>query len=201
MNKFKIKDYRKYDIASLSIAIGLNFSMFVTEIILCWIINSISMMSDAVDSFGDALTYSVALYAVVKLQNKKEDRSVILGIVQVVIGCFILEEIIRQYAINEHDDVQPMFLLIISFFALAVNLLCAVLLYLGSKDKNVKASFWFSAIDCFANAYTIIAAIIIWNHSNPLPDLIGGIIFFLLVVWAAVEIFVKNYKYKKISKT
>jgi Co/Zn/Cd efflux system component len=99
------------------------------------------MMSDAVDSFGDALTYSVALYAVVKLQNKKEDRSVILGIVQVVIGCFILEEIIRQYAINEHDDVQPMFLLIISFFALAVNLLCAVLLYLGSKDKNVKASF------------------------------------------------------------
>jgi Co/Zn/Cd efflux system component len=118
------------------------------------------MMGDAIDSFGDALTYGIALYAIVKLSEKKEDQTMLLGIVQVVCACILLEEIIRQQFDN-NDQVEnlPIFLGT-SIVALSVNIVCAIMLGIGSQDKNVKAAFWFSSIDCFANIYTIVAALI-----------------------------------------
>jgi phosphatidylserine synthase len=34
------------------------------------------MIGDSLDSFGDAVTYSVALFAIYKLNGKKEDKTI-----------------------------------------------------------------------------------------------------------------------------
>jgi Co/Zn/Cd efflux system component len=80
--------------------------------------------------------------------------------------------------------------------SLVANISCSTLLFFSKRkeaDINVKAVFIFSAIDVYENTYTIVAAIIIYYTKSHIPDVIGGIIFFIAISSSSIILFRKHY--------
>jgi Co/Zn/Cd efflux system component len=155
------------------------------------------MIGDSLDSFGDAVTYSVALFAIYKLNGKKEDKTIWLGVIQICLASIILEEVIRRsFLDNDGENINFGVMIGMTCASLIGNITCSTVLYFSRKkdtDMNVKASFIFSAIDVYENAFTLIAAIVIYYTKSNIPDLIGGCIFFTVISTSSIILFRKHY--------
>ena len=57
-----------------------------------------------------------------------------------------------------------------------------------SKDAHIRASVIFSANDVIINIGVIIAALFVWWLESNIPDLIIGIVVFLVVIRGAIRI-------------
>jgi Co/Zn/Cd efflux system component len=75
--------------------------------------------------------------------------------------------------------------------------LCLIILEKNNdkKENHIRASIVFSSIDIWANIGSIISAtLILILKGNMIPDLVVSIIIFCLILWEAIEIFVKTKK-------
>jgi Co/Zn/Cd efflux system component len=64
----------------------------------------------------------------------------------------------------------------------------------------MKAAFIFSFMDIWMNLYTIVSCLIGWLvWDNEILDIIGGSLFFLIILFEAIKIFVERNKTKKVN--
>ena len=88
-------------------------------------------------------------------------------------------------------EIMPEFktMIVISLLALLANSICLWLLQrTKSKDAHIRASVIFSANDVIINIGVIIAALFVWWLESNIPDLIIGIVVFLVVIRGAIRI-------------
>jgi cobalt-zinc-cadmium efflux system protein len=139
---------KKKQFIALLISLIMNIVVFLAEVILGYLINSLNIIADGVDSFGDSISYSVAIYSFFSLNNKsKDDAGMIIAIVQVFSAAFIFEEILRGI-LTENSVAEYFYGFIITIVSLVVNVVSAFLLYKAShKELNMKAAFIFSFMD------------------------------------------------------
>ena len=170
----------------LWIVLAINFGFFIIEMTTGLISRSMGLVADSLDMLADALVYGMSLMVVGAAVAKKKRVALWSGILQMILALLGLSEVIRRFL-----EVMPEFqaMIGISLLALAANSVCLWLLQrTQSKDAHMKASIIFSANDVIINIGVIVAGLLVWWLGSNLPDLIVGIIIFLIVIRGAVRI-------------
>jgi len=138
---------------------------------------------------ADALVYGLALYAVGRAVTTQKRIARLSGYFQLALAVGGLLEVLRRFSSSE---AEPNFGLMmgISLLALLGNSACLYLLNRSrSQQAHMQASQIFTSNDVIANVGVIVAGVLVYLTNSALPDLIIGLIVFVLVGRGAFRIF------------
>ncbi|MDL2208429.1 cation transporter [Parabacteroides sp. OttesenSCG-928-O15] len=183
-----IKEENKQQRKVLWTVLAINFGFFGIEMTTGLISKSMGLVADSLDMLADALVYGMSLIVVGAAVARKKKVAFWSGILQIILAILGLAEVIRRFLGLE---VMPEFqtMISISLLALIANATSLWLLQrTQSKDAHMKASIIFSANDVIINIGVIVAGLLVWWLNNSLPDLVIGIIIFLIVIRGAMRI-------------
>ena len=167
----------------------INFTFFIIEMTTGLISKSMGLVADSLDMLADSFVYGISLFAVGGTLTRKKSIAKVAGYFQITLAIIGFVEILRRFFGNEKlPDFTTM--IIVSIFALIANGIC---LYLMQKSKSkeeahIKASMIFTSNDVIINLGVITAGVMVnWLDSGK-PDLIIGIIVFVMVIQGAFRI-------------
>lgn len=161
--------------------LGINFIFFILELTTGFISNSMGLVADSLDMLADSFVYGLALFAVGGSIILKKRIAKTAGIIQLILAILGLSEVIRRFiGFEETPDFLTMILM--SFLALIGNSVCLFILQKSkSQEAHMQASMIFTSNDVIVNFGVIIAGILVFLTGSIYPDLIVGIIVFLIV--------------------
>ncbi len=167
----------------------INFIFFLIEMTTGLISKSMGLVADSLDMLADSFVYGISLFAVGATLVRKKRIAKLAGYFQISLAIIGFIEVLRRFFGAENiPDFTTM--IVVSFFALIANGICLYLLQKSkSKDEvHIKASMIFTSNDVVINLGVITAGILVnWLNSNK-PDLIIGIIVFVIVIQGALRI-------------
>lgn len=172
----------------LWIVFTINFSFFILEMLAGWLSRSMGLIADSLDMLADALVYGLALFATIGPAIRKVHVAKFAGYFQGVLAIIGITEVIRRF-FGREDLPNFQTMIIVSALALIANAIC---LYLLKKSKtnevHMSASMIFTSNDIIINAGVILAGILVnWLNSG-YPDLIIGVVVFIIVIRGALRI-------------
>jgi Co/Zn/Cd efflux system component len=168
--------------------LAINFFFFILELTTGFISNSMGLVADSLDMFADSIVYGLALFVVGGTIARKKSIAKSAGYLQMILAILGFIEVIRRFA---GVETIPAFqiMIVISIFALIGNGLC---LYLLQKSKSeaahMQASMIFTSNDVIVNIGVMAAGGLVYLTNSKYPDLIIGIIVFLIVGKGAFKI-------------
>jgi Co/Zn/Cd efflux system component len=171
----------------LWIALAGNAAMFFVEIIGGVTANSASLLADAIDFFGDSLSFALSL-AVLSMALVWRARVALLkGVSMTLYGAGILALTVWNYL---HGVVpEPATMTIIGAVAFVVNLGVALLLYrYRTGDANMRSVWLCSRNDALSNLAIIAAAAGVFGTGTAWPDLIVAAFMATLGLTAGVSV-------------
>ena len=186
INKFEKDNNQKKLLWTVLI---INFIFFGVEMTTGLISKSMGLVADSLDMLADAFVYGISLYAVGGTILRKKKIAKIAGYFQIGLAAFGFMEVLRRFLGSEQMP-DFMIMIIISFFALIANGVCLYLLQ-QSKSKeeaHMKASSIFTSNDIVINLGVIGAAVLVKIFNSAIPDLIIGIVVFVIVIKGAIRI-------------
>lgn len=166
----------------LWIVLILNLSFFLVEFIGGFLSKSMGLLADSLDMLADAFVYGMSLMVVGKSRIKKKLVAKFSGYIQISLALLGLLELLRRFFLtNENPDYKTM--IILSILALITNGICLKLLSRGNnEEEHMKASLIFTSNDIIINAGVIVAGLMVLWLSSPFPDLIIGLLVFIIVL-------------------
>ena len=169
--------------------LAINFAFFVIEMTTGLISKSMGLVADSLDMLADSFVYGISLFAVGGTLIKKKRVAKLAGYFQIILAIIGFVEVMRRY-FGEEELPDFWTMIIVSIFALIANGIC---LYILQKSKSkeeahMKASMIFTSNDVIINLGVIIAGFLVNYFSSNKPDLIIGIIVFVLVIQGAIRI-------------
>ena len=166
----------------------INFAFFIVEITTGFISKSMGLVADSLDMLADALVYGLSLWAVGSTVQRKKKVAKLSGYFQLTLALIGLIEVIRRFfSFEAVPDFKTM--IIVSILALIANSVCLYLLQKSkSKEAHMKATMIFTSNDIIINSGVIVAGILVLLTQSKYPDLIIGVIVFLIVVRGAFRI-------------
>lgn len=187
------KDYRR----RLWLVIALNGGMFIVEMIAGQAAGSKALQADALDFFGDAVTYGISL-AVIGASLNRALAALAKGTSLFLMGVWVAATTLYQVFVLGVPQAAVMGS--IGFLALAVNL-ASVLLLVRYKDgdANVRSVWLCSRNDAIGNVAVMLAAAGVWGTASAWPDLIVAGLMAALFVSSSVQILsqaIKEYRHK-----
>ncbi|MEC9402759.1 MAG: cation transporter [Pseudomonadota bacterium] len=188
------KDYRR----RLWLVIALNGGMFIVEMIAGQAAGSKALQDDALDFFGDAVTYGISLAVIGASLKTRALAALAKGTSLFLMGVWVAATTLYQVFVLgvPHAAVMGS----IGFLALAVNL-ASVLLLVRYKDgdANVRSVWLCSRNDAIGNVAVMLAAAGVWGTASAWPDLIVAGLMAALFVSSSVQILsqaIKEYRHK-----
>lgn len=178
--------YRKI----LWVALIINLAMFVVEIVSGLNANSVSLLADAIDFFGDAMNYGISL-AVLSMSLMWRGRAALFkGFTMGAFGLFVLASAVWSYM---HGQVpEPYTMGAIGLLALIANVSVAIMLYAYREgDANMQSVWLCSRNDAIGNVAVMIAALGVFGSGSAWPDLLVAAIMASLGLSAAVQVIKK----------
>ena len=174
----------------------LNFGYFFVEFFVALNITSVSLFADSIDFLEDAFTNFLILIGLyLTLQNRIKLGYLLIGII------FIPSLFTLVFAINQF--INPIVtngysLSLYAFGALIINIFCAFLMAKFKQADNslLITAFYSARNDALANIAMIIAGVITLYTTSYYPDLIVGILIFLLNLDASKAIYEQMKKEK-----
>lgn len=166
----------------------INFVFFIIEVSTGIISDSMGLVADSLDMLADALVYGMSLMVVGANVFRKKRVAKLSGCLQILLALWGLIEVTKRFF---GFETPPDFLImiIISSIALVANSICLWLLQrTKSKEAHIQASVIFSANDVIVNLGVISAGFLVWWLNSGIPDLIVGIVVFLVVIRGAIRI-------------
>lgn len=182
----------------LWIALLLNATMFVVEILSGWQAGSVSLLADAVDFFGDAVSYGLSL-AVLSLAMVWRSRTALAkGVTMGAYGVFILVQAALSAAHGTVPEARTMG--VIGAVALAVNVFVAVLLYAyRSGDANMRSVWLCTRNDAIGNLAVLLAALGVFGTGTGLPDLLVAAVMGCLALLASRSVIAHAVRELRVS--
>jgi cation diffusion facilitator family transporter len=181
----EIEALRSRQSSTLKIVLGINAVMFVLELTAGLLGNSISLVADSLDMFGDALVYGFSLYVVARSSTMKARAALLKGVIMASFGFFVLGQAIYRIVFPQ----LPMFETIgaIGLLALAANSTCFFLLWWHRSDDINMSSVWLcSRNDIIANISVLFAAVGVWLTHSGWPDILIGLALAALFLRSAL---------------
>jgi cation diffusion facilitator family transporter len=185
-NQLITQRYRKI----LWIALIINLAMFVVEIVSGLNANSVSLLADAIDFFGDAMNYGISL-AVLSMSLMWRARAALFkGFTMGAFGIFVLASAVWSYMNGQVPE--PYTMGAIGLLALIANVSVAVMLYAYREgDANMRSVWLCSRNDAIGNVAVMIAALGVFGSGSAWPDLLVAAIMASLGLSAAVQVIKK----------
>ena len=167
---------------------GLNVGYFIIEYYFGQRFNSIALLSDSVDFLEDASINILIALAIGWSLRKRQITSYLLAGLLLVPGIAFLWNAIQQILSPEIPEGAGMSY--VGLGALVVNLSCAFLIARHRNEEGglVKAAYYSARNDAIANALIISAGVVILIYPSMIPDLVIGIIIFIMNADAAKKI-------------
>ncbi len=166
----------------------INLFFFAFELIAGFIAGSMGLVADSLDMLADSFVYGLALLAVGGTLSRKKAVAKASGYFQLVLAVLGLIEIIRRFIGLEP---VPSFeiMIIVSILALIGNTLCLYLLQKNkSRESHMQASMIFTSNDIIVNIGVILAGGLVYLTQSKYPDLIIGIIVFMIIGRGVIRI-------------
>ncbi len=169
----------------LWIVIALNASMFLVEMLAGHLAGSMALQADALDFFGDALTYGISLAVIGASVQVRSTAAFAKGISLLLMGFWVFGSTVYQVMVIGVPQAGVMG--VIGFMALLTNV-ASVLLLVKYKDgdANVRSVWLCSRNDAIGNIAVMIAALGVWGTNTGWPDLTVAAIMaglFLTSAW------------------
>jgi Co/Zn/Cd efflux system component len=161
--------------------------MFVIEFGAGLIAHSAALMADSMDMLGDAIVYSVSLYALDRSEKWRAGAALFKGGFILFLGLGVIVQIGLKIAYG----VPPSSTLMVVFgaLALAANLLCLRLLWRFRADNvNLSSTFECSRNDVIANTGVIVAAGGVALFASPWPDIAVAVVIAFLFLRSAMRV-------------
>lgn len=169
---------------ALWIALLVNVTLFVIEIVAGWRGRSVSLLADAIDFFGDAANYAISLL-VFSLGGLWRSRTALAkGATMAAYGLFILG---RTAWAAEHGTVPHAQLMgLVSIVALVANVSVALMLYrFREGDADMRSVWLCSRNDAIGNIAVLLAALAVSATGTGWPDLVVAAAMALLALVSA----------------
>ncbi|WP_289035553.1 cation diffusion facilitator family transporter [uncultured Roseibium sp.] len=176
-------DYKR----RLWIVIALNGGMFLVEMIAGHAAGSKALQADALDFFGDAVTYGISLAVIGASLKVRATAALAKGFSLLLMGLWVAGSTLYQLLVLGVPEAGVMGA--IGFLALAANI-ASVLLLMKYKDgdANVRSVWLCSRNDAIGNVAVMLAALAVWATSTAWPDLIVAALMATLFVSSAAQI-------------
>lgn len=166
----------------------INLGFFFIEASMGVLYSSMGLVADGLDMLADAFVYGLSIYALHAVQEKKNLVAKLSGYLQFALAGYGLYEVIERF-FSPSDLPEFRVMILVSFFALLGNSLSLYILKKSkSKDTPMQASLIFTSNDVIANIGVIVAGGLVYALDSKIPDLIIGLIVFLLVAQGAYRI-------------
>ena len=166
----------------------INFSLFAVELVMGYFARSMGLVADSLDMLADAVVYGLSLYAIGRTARHKGGVAAIGGVLQLLLAVLGFAETVRRFTTpQETPEFRAM--IGISVLALAGNAACLYLLQKSrSREAHMQASMIFTSNDVIANVGVIVAGALVFITGSKVPDLVVGLVIFLLVARGGVRI-------------
>lgn len=161
------KRYRR----ALWAVIVINGVMFQVEMTAGIAADSQALLADALDFFGDTLTYGLSLFVIGHSLNWRARAALFKGLSLAAMGLWVLGSTVYQVLILE----TPVAVIMsgIGMLALAANMASVLILYrFRDGDANVRSVWLCSRNDAIGNLAVIGAAGAVWFTASAWPDLL-----------------------------
>jgi Co/Zn/Cd efflux system component len=174
--------------AILIVAI-LNFGYFFVEFFVALNITSVSLFADSIDFLEDAFTSFLILWGLyLSLQNRMRLAYLLIGLI------FVPSLFTLVFAINQFLNpvvTNGFSLTSYAMGALIINIFCAFLMarFKTSDNSLLLTAFYSARNDALANIAMIIAGVMTLYTVSHYPDLIVGVLIFLLNLDASKAVY------------
>jgi Co/Zn/Cd efflux system component len=171
----------------LWIALVVNFAMFGIEIGAGLRSDSVALLADAIDFFGDGVNYALAL-AVLGMASIWGSRVALLKAVSMIgFGLFLLGRVLWSYSTGITPE--PVTMGAIGLLALLANLFVAALLYRYREgNANMRAVWLCTRNDALGNIAVMLAAIGVLGSGTAWPDWIVAVIMASLALHSGTSV-------------
>lgn len=172
---------------ALWIALVLNALMFFVEIIGGSQARSVSLWADALDFAGDAANYAISLAVLSMTLYWRATAALLKGITMAAFGIFVIVKVFWSWWLGVTPE--PMLMGAIGVLALAVNVICALMLYaFRDGDANMRSVWLCSRNDAIANIAIIVAAVGVLGTGTMFPDLFVAFVIAYLGVSSGLAV-------------
>ena len=174
--------------AILIVAI-LNFGYFFVGFFVALNITSVSLFADSIDFLEDAFTSFLILWGLyLSLQNRMRLAYLLIGLI------FVPSLFTLVFAINQFLNpvvTNGFSLTSYAMGALIINIFCAFLMarFKTSDNSLLLTAFYSARNDALANIAMIIAGVMTLYTVSHYPDLIVGVLIFLLNLDASKAVY------------
>ncbi len=171
----------------LWVVIALNASMFAVEMTAGHYAKTQALQADALDFFGDALTYGISLAVIGASIRARTNAALAKGLSLLLMGLWVFGSTVYRVFYVGVPEAEIMG--IVGFFALLTNL-ASVLLLVRYKDgdANVRSVWLCSRNDAIGNVAVMFAALGVWGTATGWPDLIVASIMATLFLSSSFQI-------------
>lgn len=171
----------------LWIVIALNAIMFVVEMTAGHLSQSQALQADALDFFGDAMTYGISLAVIGSSLKIRSGAALFKGFSLMAMGIWVFGSTVYHVFYVGVPTAEVMGT--VGFLALLTNLTSvALLVKFKDGDANVRSVWLCSRNDAIGNVAVMIAALGVWGTSTGWPDLIVAGIMAGLFLSSAFQI-------------
>jgi len=168
----------------LWIALGLNAAMFAVESGASWASDSVSLLADSIDFFGDAANYALSLAVLGMALRVRSKAALFKATCMGAFGVFVLGKALWNLQSGVVPEAATMGA--VGFAALAVNAGVAWMLYrFRSGDANMRSVWICSRNDAFGNVAVMLAALGVFGTGGAWPDLVVAGVMGSLALWGA----------------
>ena len=170
------------------IVAALNLAYFAVELYFGQRFGSVALIADSVDFFEDASVNILIALAIGWSLARRKAVSYFLALLLFIPGVAFLWSAVSQFLEPQAPEGSVMGF--VGLGALAVNVFCAFLVARHRTELGglVMAAFYSARNDAIANILIIVAGLITLWRPTIWPDLVVGIVIFMLNADAAVKI-------------
>lgn len=165
-------------------ALVINAAMFGVELWGGLQADSVSLLADAADFFGDAANYGISLFVLGMAAAWRSRAALFKGLTMAGYGVFVLGR--AAWSLTHGAVPEAATMGAIGALALAANLLVAAMLYAWREgDANLRSVWLCSRNDAIGNLAVLLAALGVFGTARAWPDLAVAAVMGLLALSAA----------------
>jgi Co/Zn/Cd efflux system component len=179
--------------------IAINAGMFAVEMTAGQMAQSQALKADALDFFGDALTYGISLAVIGASLQVRSAAALAKGFSLLAMGLWVFGSTLYQLFVLGVPQAQVMGA--IGFLALAANLASVgLLMRYKDGDANVRSVWLCSRNDAIGNIAVMLAAAGVWASDTGWPDLLVAGLMAGLFLSSAFQIIVQAWRERRADK-
>ena len=172
---------------ALWIALIVNAVMFVVEVAAGWRADSVSLLADAIDFFGDAANYGLSLLVLAMALHVRSKAALLKAACMAAFGVFVLGR--AWWAWRSGTPPQALTMGLVAMVALVANVAVALVLYRHRRgDANMRSVWICSRNDAIGNVAVGLAAVGVFGTGTAWPDLLVAVLMASLALTGSAAV-------------